>query len=98
MIGDIDVRTSVRLIASAPESRPCRIPSVVPGSASGAAPRPWRPARYITASASGISAPVQLVDVQDAAAARARAEAGVEVGRRRLLEHDRRAFEAGLAD
>src|SRR5690348_10110235 len=98
MIGDIDVRTSVRLIASAPELRPCRMTSVVTGSASGAAREPCRPARYITASSSGISVPVHVVYVEDAAASRTRGEARVEVGRRRLLQHDRRTLEAALAD
>src|SRR5262245_35999034 len=105
MIGDIDVRTSVRLIASAPELSPCRMTSVVTGSASGAAAEPWSPARYITASASGISVSVSwhircvdVVYVEGAAPPRPRLEAGVEVGRRGLLEHDRRTFEAGLAD
>src|SRR3954451_3034899 len=98
MIGDIDVRTSVRLIASAPELRPWRMTSVVTGSASGAAPEASSPARYTTASASAISVLVDVGYQQDATAAGARAEAGVEVGRRRLLEQDRGAVEAGLGD
>src|SRR3954451_16907077 len=98
MIGDIDVRTSVRLIASAPELRLWRMPSAVTGSASGAAPEASSPARYTTASASAISVLVDVGYQQDAAAAGARAEAGVEVGRRRLLEQDRGAVEAGLGD
>src|SRR5437764_1323184 len=105
MIGDIDVRTSVRLIASAPELRPWRMTSVVTGSASPAAPEPWSPARYITASASGISVSVRwhircahVVYVDDASAPGTRREARVEVCRRRLLEHDRRPLETALAD
>src|SRR4051812_11043066 len=99
MIGDIDVRTSVRLIASAPEFSPWRMTSVVTGSASTALPEPASPARYITGSARAMSGSLRRVDdVEDAAAAGTRLEAGVEIGRRGLLEHDRRPLEAGLVD
>src|SRR6185437_16829057 len=98
MIGDIDVRTSVRLIASAAELSPFRITSVVTGSASAAMPWPTSPARWMIGSASDISGLLRIGEEQHTAGASPRGIAGVEVSRGGGLEDDRRARKPVLVD